>query len=156
MVPSSNENIFRVTGPLCGGFAGDRWIPLHKSKWRRALMFPFDLHLNKGLSNRPAGDLRHYRAHYDVNVMHGVCRNLVEYGKDRIKIKLVWVEWRQIIFVYPHLCGNRVFLFNQLHILCHSMIKWIVEKGSNWQTIECNIAGVFLHFVVRCSTKTCN
>ena len=63
-------------------------------------MFPFDLHLNKGLSNRPAGDLRHYRAHYDVNVMHGVCRNLVEYGKDRIKIKLVWVEWRQIIFVY--------------------------------------------------------
>ena len=28
---SSNGNIFRVTGPLCGEFTGDRWIPLTKA-----------------------------------------------------------------------------------------------------------------------------
>ena len=28
MMTSSNGNIFRVTGPLCGEFTGDRWIPL--------------------------------------------------------------------------------------------------------------------------------
>ena len=31
MMTSSNGNIFRVTGPLCGEFTGDRWIPLTKA-----------------------------------------------------------------------------------------------------------------------------
>ena len=31
MLTSSNENIFRVTGPLCGEFTGDRWIPHTKA-----------------------------------------------------------------------------------------------------------------------------
>ena len=28
---SSNGNIYRVTGPLCGEFTGNRWIPLTKA-----------------------------------------------------------------------------------------------------------------------------
>ena len=31
MLTSSNGNIFRVTGPLCGEFTGPRWIPLIKA-----------------------------------------------------------------------------------------------------------------------------
>ena len=31
MMTSSNGNMFRVTGPLCGKFTGDRWIPLTKA-----------------------------------------------------------------------------------------------------------------------------
>ena len=31
MMTSSNENIFRVTGHLCGEFTGHRWIPLTKA-----------------------------------------------------------------------------------------------------------------------------
>ena len=31
MMTSSNENIFRVTGPLFGEFTSDRWIPLTKA-----------------------------------------------------------------------------------------------------------------------------
>ena len=31
MMTSSNGNIFRVTGPLCGEFTGDRWIPRTKA-----------------------------------------------------------------------------------------------------------------------------
>ena len=31
MMTSSNGNIFRVTGHLCGEFIGPRWIPLTKA-----------------------------------------------------------------------------------------------------------------------------
>ena len=38
MMTSSNGNVFRVTGPLCGEFTGHRWIPLTKASdaglWR--------------------------------------------------------------------------------------------------------------------------
>ena len=53
MMTSSNGNIFRVTGHLCGEFTGPRWIP----------------HI------REAGDFRRYCTHYDVSVMNlfGTC-----------------------------------------------------------------------------------
>ena len=63
MMTSSNENIFRVTGPVCGEFTGHRWIP---RQWRGAFIF----YLIKGwVNNREAGDLRRHRGHYDVAVM---------------------------------------------------------------------------------------
>ena len=70
MMTSSNGNIFRVTGPLCGEFTGHRWIPRTKAS---------DAELN----NREAGDLRRHRAHYDVTVMW-----MVEF------IRLIEAEWR--------------------------------------------------------------
>ena len=52
---SSNGNIFRVTGPLCGAFACHRWIALTKASdaelWCFLLSAP-DLCLNKRLSKR--------------------------------------------------------------------------------------------------------
>ena len=42
----------------------------HKGQWRRALLFSFIcVWINGWVNNREAGDLRHYRAHYDVTVM---------------------------------------------------------------------------------------
>ena len=46
MMTSSNGNIFRVTGPLCGEFTGDRW-PM-----TRSFDVFFDLRLNKPLSKQ--------------------------------------------------------------------------------------------------------
>ena len=44
----------------------------HKGQWRGALMFSLICTLiNNWVSNREAGDLRRYRAHYDVIVMTG-------------------------------------------------------------------------------------
>ena len=41
----------------------------HKGQWRGALMFSLICPwINGGVNNREAGDLRRYRAHYDVNV----------------------------------------------------------------------------------------
>ena len=62
MVTSSNGNIFRVTGHLCGEFTGHRWCG--------ALMFSLICaRINHWVNNREAGDLKRYRARYDVIVM---------------------------------------------------------------------------------------
>ena len=53
MMTSSNGNIFRVTGPLCG-----------------ALMFSLTrAWMNDWVNDREAGDLRSHLAHYDVILM---------------------------------------------------------------------------------------
>ena len=66
---SSNGNIFRVTGPLCGEFTGPGEFPAQRPVTRSFDVF-FDLRLNKRLSKqREAGDLRRHRSHCDVNVM---------------------------------------------------------------------------------------
>ena len=60
MMTSSNGNIFRVTGHLCGEFYGPRWIPHTKAS---------DAELWYWVNNGEAGDLRRHRAHYGVAVM---------------------------------------------------------------------------------------
>ena len=54
MMTSSNGNIFRVTGHLCGEFTGPRWIP-HTKASDAALWCFFDLRLNKRLSKQSWG-----------------------------------------------------------------------------------------------------
>ena len=49
MMTSSNGNIFRITGHLCGEFAGLRWFPAQRPVTRSFDIF-FDLRLNKRLS----------------------------------------------------------------------------------------------------------
>ena len=54
MMTSSNGNIFRVTGHLCGEFTGHRWIPRTEPVTRRFDVL-FDLRLNKQLSKQSWG-----------------------------------------------------------------------------------------------------
>ena len=57
---SSNGNIFRVTGHLCGELTGPSEFPIQRPVTQSFDVF-FDLCLNKRLSmsnNREAGDLR--------------------------------------------------------------------------------------------------
>ena len=64
MMKSSNGNIFRVTGHLCGEFTGLRW--------RGALILSLIcVWINSWVNNSKTGDLRRYRVHYDVSVMVG-------------------------------------------------------------------------------------
>ena len=51
MMTSSNGNIFRVAGPLCGEFTGHRWIPSQRPVTRSFNVF-FDLRLKKRLSKQ--------------------------------------------------------------------------------------------------------
>ena len=52
MMTSSDGNIFRVIGPLCGEFTGHLWIPLTKASDAELRSFGvfFDMRLNKRLS----------------------------------------------------------------------------------------------------------
>ena len=69
IMTSSNGNIFRVTGHLCGEFPGHRWIPLTKAS-DAALMFSLICAWTNGWANNRAADgWRRHRAHYDVIVM---------------------------------------------------------------------------------------
>ena len=54
MVTSSNGNIFRVTGHLCGEFTGRRWIPRTKTSDAELWCF-FHLRLNKRSSKQSWG-----------------------------------------------------------------------------------------------------
>ena len=54
MMTSSNGNIFRVTGPLCGEFTGPGKFPAQKPVTRSFDVF-FDLRLNKRLSKQSWG-----------------------------------------------------------------------------------------------------
>ena len=54
MMTSSNGNIFRVTGPLCGEFTGPGEFPTQRPVTRSFEVF-FDLRLNKRLSKQPWG-----------------------------------------------------------------------------------------------------
>ena len=65
---SSNGNIFRVTGHLCGEFTGPRWIPAQRPVTRNFFSL-ICVWINGWVNNCKAGDLRRYRAHYDVTVM---------------------------------------------------------------------------------------
>ena len=67
MMMSSNESIFRITGPLCGispvtgEFSSQRLVT-------RMFSLIWDW-TNDWVNNRDAGGLRRYRAHYGVTVM---------------------------------------------------------------------------------------
>ena len=54
MMTSSNGNIFHVTGPLCGEFAGTGEFPSQRPVMRSFDVF-FDLRLNKRLNKQPWG-----------------------------------------------------------------------------------------------------
>ena len=69
MMTSSNGNIFRVTGHLCGEFTGLRWIPRTKASDAELWCFLWAW-INDWVNNCEAGDLRRHHAHYDVTVMH--------------------------------------------------------------------------------------
>ena len=66
MKTSSNGNIFRVTGHLCGEFTGPRWIPRTKASDVEL----WCARINGRVNNGEAGDLRRHRAHCDVIVMY--------------------------------------------------------------------------------------
>ena len=68
IMTSSNGNIFRVTGHLCGEFTGPGEFPAQRPV---TLMFSLIcVWINGWVNNREAGDLIRYHAHYDAIVMN--------------------------------------------------------------------------------------
>ena len=113
MMTSSNGNIFRVTGPLCGEFTGACTKTSEAEIW-----YIFDLRLNKRLSKRSRGWWfetqssslwRHCSALWDfaISLLIGYWDRIME---DTYQILAMWVEgalcfcptttiWRSMITV---------------------------------------------------------
>ena len=63
--------------PFVRGFHRSPVNSPHKGQWRGALMFSLIcVWINGWVNNREAGDLRRYRAHYDVTVMFQLCSGI--------------------------------------------------------------------------------
>ena len=73
MMTSSNGNIFRVTGPLCGEFTDPGEFPAQRPVTRSSDVF-FDVRMKKNdwVNNHEAGDLRRHHGHCEVNVMRRI------------------------------------------------------------------------------------
>ena len=77
---------------------------LHKGQWRGALVFSLICdRINGWVNNREAGDLRRYRAHYDVIVMVEVWDEITwpfpNFSGATVKI------WEWISSFIPHFCN---------------------------------------------------
>ena len=91
MMTSSNGNIFRVTGPLCGNSPVPVNSP-HKGQWRGALMFSLIcVWINGWVNNREAGDLSRHRGHYDAIVMYSRV-DIWRYLLFDLKVSLMWLQ----------------------------------------------------------------
>ena len=112
MMTSSNGNIFRVTGHLCGEFTGPRWIPRTKASNAELWCFFFIcVWINGWVNNRKPGDLRRYRVHYDVIIMiitKNIACNTANTGKDRIKFILRYdvMTWQHFPCYWPFVFGR--------------------------------------------------
>ena len=108
---SSNGNIFRVIGPLCGEVTGPGEFPAapvnspHKGQWRGALMFSLSwAWINDWVNNREASDLRRHRGHYDVNVTQ--------------------MHLTTICFEVTCFCRSKMLLFNtRFHLLLLNVLS---------------------------------
>ena len=72
----------------------------HKGQWHGALMFSLNyVWINGWVNNREAGDLRRYRAHYDVTVM---------ITQTWISTYIHYKMWGEIIHPFPNFIGAAV------------------------------------------------
>ena len=80
-----NWKHFSRNWPFVRGIHRSPVNSLHKGQWRGPLMFSLIcVWINDWVNNREAGDLRRYRAHYDVIVMS--CIIFVKQGWEFIKV----------------------------------------------------------------------
>ena len=143
IMTSSNGNIFRVTGPLCGEFTGHRWIPHTKASdaelWCFLRSAPW---INCWANNRGAGDLRRHRVHYDVIIMvskmyeYFTMQNVAIFlPNDKTPVKahklpeLAWWYWRQqisSIFWYQWL-GQKNYHYWSIFDRCLPVSLWTFQ-----------------------------
>ena len=117
MMTSSNGNIFRVTGPLCGEFTGPGEFPTQKPVTRSFDVF-FDRRPNKRLSKQSWGWwFETYHAHCDVIVM----------------------RWGNI--------PQRNFAYAERHPFCKKDNTYSSVSISDWNWIYEFLIQVYLHFI---------
>ena len=79
MMTSSNGNIFRVTGHLCGNSPVSGEFPAPRPVTRSFDVCLIRARINGWVNTRAAGNLRRYCVHYDVIVMALICNRKMKF-----------------------------------------------------------------------------
>ena len=140
MVTSSNGNIFRVTGPLCGEFTGHRWIPSQRPVTRSFDVF-FDLNLNKRLSKQscgwwfetPSRPLWRHCNETNPYCFHPAGSNLPRSGKARVTVAVLWIV--VIVMVCSYSANLIVYLS-------------VFERKMPFSTVVEAVEDIFVEFYV--------
>ena len=141
MMTSSYGNIFRVTGPLCGEFTGNRWIPLTKASDAELWCFLWSVPWIKGwVNNRKAGDLRRHRAHYEVIVMlaqflqtifpsdfPSFCFRFHWNSCPRVQI-IIYQLWSKWLNVFVDLTPRHLHIFSRHKTVVISHWRYFTDK----------------------------
>ena len=120
MMTSSNGNIFRVTGHSP-----------YKGQWRGALMFSLICVWINGWVNSEAGDLRWYRAHYDVTVM--CLLTVIQYSVMYIQWNITSQELSTLSSVYLITFGTgHCFSCKLFNVIWTSLSIWLFRPLCWW------------------------
>ena len=92
----------------------------HKGQWRGALMFSLIcVWINGWVNNREAGDLRRYRAHYDVTVMF-------------IRLSKVSASEDDTSVMYSRIASVRLCSAINMHKWTHHILALCYRLSSTW------------------------
>ena len=140
MMTSSNETLFRVTGPLYGEFTCQRWIP--RTKASDAELLCFLCWINGWVNNREAGDLKRHRAHNDVIVM-GVILKIYSSLSSSTEFVELWILQgirRQSLehhYTVAWICN--IYLFHNSKrdnvINCYTVLAGLLVGHETWPPI---------------------
>ena len=106
MMTSSNGNIFRVTGSLCGEFTGPGEFPTQRPVTRSFDVF-FDLRLNKRLSKQPWGWW-----------FETISWSLWRLCNDQASIALKSPLWGCPIYIFTSFMGQPMFALGLICVCC--------------------------------------
>ena len=128
----------------------------HKGQWRGALMFSLIcVWINGWVNNREAGDLRRYRAHYDITVMvrfgfkmsFGVISYIAttiaglqfpfDYCCDINKVKHMYRMGKSIVKVQSifHFLAAKVFLVTIYFLTIKNRDVWCTKPTLHWHKL---------------------
>ena len=106
--------------PFVRGIHREPMNSLHKGQWRGALMFSLIcVWINGWVNSRGGGDLRRYRAHYDVIV----------------------IPCRKISCVFVSLCNIYGLITCHCHVIAHALSLSFYMRGDNFASTECMYIG---------------
>ena len=131
MMTSSNGNFLRVTGHLGWEFTGPRWMPRTKASDMELWCFLWSVWINDWVNNCEAGDLRCYRAHYDVIVMEKIDVLWLHITVLQSSHGIVWsfikmfCIWPRIYRVRFELTRNPIVKSNWLYLKPHDHMFYL-------------------------------
>ena len=138
MMTSSNGNMFRVTGHLCGEFTGLRWIPHTKASDAELYVF-FDFRLNKRISKHSWGwwfetqSRSLWRHRNEMIRCKGIRRVLISKNSQNLK---VLAAKNRILNTTKYLYVHVFYSLKLMKTRCNYR-KWGISEGNSlWNDLK--------------------